>query len=87
VVDATLAAAEVIEKDLPHNAPSQSRSPAQRRVDIGDTDDPFCNEMINLPPQGCLQPVGDMPRYFLVKANCPLPDRRIEFKGALNRLL
>ena len=35
MLDATLAAAEVVEKHIAHDAPTQARPPAQRCVDIG----------------------------------------------------
>src|ERR1700730_1205573 len=86
MLDAPLSAAEVIEKDLPHDAPTQSRPPAQRRIDIGDADDTFRHEVINLARQGRLEAVGDMAWDLLVEANRPFPNRRIEFGGAFDRI-
>ena len=59
------AAAQVIEKNLPHDAPAQPGAPAQRLVDVGDADDVVGNEMIDLPRQRRLQAIGHMPRNFL----------------------
>src|ERR1700686_1262745 len=86
MLDAPLAAAEVVKKDLPHDAPTQARPPTQRSVYVRNADDAFGNKVVHLPPQSGLQTVGNMAGYFLVKANCPLPDRRIERRRALKRV-
>jgi hypothetical protein len=45
-----LAAAEVVEKDLSHDAPTRPRPPAQSGVYVSNADDAFGNEVIYLPP-------------------------------------
>src|SRR6185295_373862 len=41
VLDAALAAAEVVEHHVAHDAPTQARSPAQRGIDVCRADDAF----------------------------------------------
>ncbi len=79
VLDTALTAAEVIEKDLAHDAPAQSRPPAQRGIYIGDADDAFGDQVIHFSRQRGLQAIGDMSRHFLVKADRLFPQRRVEF--------
>src|SRR5258707_53255 len=79
VIDTALTAAEVIEKDLAHDAPAQSRPPAQRGIYIGDADDAFGDKVIHFSRQRGLQPIGNMSRHFLVKTNRLFPQRRVEF--------
>ena len=85
VLDAALAAAEMVEQDLPHDAPAQSRSPGQRLVDIGDADDVLGDEIIDLACQRRLQAIGHMPGHFLAYADGLLAEPRVEFGGALDR--
>src|SRR6185436_15721727 len=87
VLHATLAATEMVEQHLTHDAPSESRSPAKRRVDISDADDTLVHQMVNLSAQSGLQTIGDMPGHFLVQADGPLAQSRIECGGASDRLL
>jgi hypothetical protein len=87
MLNATFAAAEVVEEHLPHDAPTQARPPAQGGIHVGDTDDAVRNKMIYLARQSGLQTVGNMPGNFLVKTNGPFPQRRIKVGGALNRVL
>src|ERR1700731_436233 len=72
MLHAALAAAEMVEEDLAHDAPPQSRSPAERRVDVGDADDALAHQMIHLPGQSSLQPVGNMSGHLLVQADSSL---------------
>src|SRR6267142_2650593 len=87
VLDTSLTAAEVIEKDLSHDAPAQSRPPAQRGIHIGNANDSFGDKMIHFPSQGSLQSICDMPRHFFVKADRPFPKRRVKFRSAPDRVL
>ena len=86
VLDAAGPATEMVEHHVAHDAPAQTRPPGQGGVDVGGADDAFGNEVIDLARQRGLQAVGDMPRHFLVDAHRPLPDRRIKFAGAPDRL-
>src|SRR5467141_1565468 len=87
VLDTSLTAAEVIEKDLSHDAPAQSRPPAQRGIYIGNANDSFGDKMIHFPSQRSLQSICDMPRHFFVKADRPFPKRRVKFRSAPDRVL
>src|SRR5579859_2289989 len=87
MLDAALTAAQVIEKHAAHEAPAQARSPAQCGVRIGGADHAFGNKIVNLPTQGGLQTIGDMPRHLLSHANCPPSDAVVECGDALNGLL
>src|SRR5208283_3749058 len=87
VLDPALTAAEVIEQNLPHDPPPQSRPPAQRRVDVGDADNTFANKVIHLSRQGSLEAIRDMPGHFLVQSYRPFSHSRVEFRDAPNRIL
>jgi len=87
VLHAALSTPEMVEKDLAHDAPPKSRAPAERSVDVRDADDAFADQMIYLAGKGSLQPVGDMTRHLLVKADGFLAQRRIKFRSAPDRLL
>src|SRR5580698_8331906 len=82
VLDTAVAAAEVVEHHVAHNAPAQARAPAQGGVDVGGADDTLRNEVINLARQRSLQAVGDVARHLLVEAHRPLPDRRVKLRRA-----
>ena len=86
MLDTARAAAEVVEHHVAHNAPTQARAPAQGGVDVGGADDAIGNKVINLARQRGLEAVGDVARHFLVEAHRPLPDRRIKFRRASDRL-
>src|SRR5258708_39716603 len=49
VLDAALATAEVVEKHVAHDAPTQTRPPRQCGVDVGRADDAFLDKIVNLP--------------------------------------
>src|SRR6266851_10015557 len=85
--DAALAATEMIEQHLAHDAPAQTGSPAQCGVDIDDADDAVGDEMVDLPRQRGLQTVRYMPRHFLVQADSSLAEARVKFGDALDRIL
>jgi hypothetical protein len=57
---AALAAPQVVEQNLPHDAPPQARPPAQRRVDVGDAEDALADEVIDLAHHGRLQAIGNV---------------------------
>src|SRR5262245_50715187 len=76
VLDAALAAAEMVEHHIAHDAPTQARSPAQRGVHVLSADDAFGDEVIDLPRQGRLQTVGHMPWHLLAQADGLIPRRR-----------
>src|SRR6185295_1637417 len=84
VFDAALAAAEVVEHHIAHDAPTQARPPAQRGVDVCSADDAFGDEVIDLPRQGRLQTVGHMAGHLLAQANGLLPQPCVEIRCALN---
>src|SRR5580692_170180 len=86
MLDAAFTAAQMIEKHAAHEAPTQARSPAQCRVYIGGADDAFGNKIVNLPREGGLQTICDMPRHLLTHSNRPPPDAVVEFGDALNSL-
>ena len=85
--DAALAAAQVIEENLPHDAPAQPRTPAQSLVDIGDADDVVGDEVIDFPRQRRLQAIGDMAGDFLAQTDGLLSEPGVEFRRALDRRL
>src|SRR3954451_2174751 len=87
MLHAALAAAEMVEEDLAHDAPAQARSPGERGVDVSDADDALSHQMIRLASQSSLQAVGDMPWHFLVQADSPLAQSRIKFRGTTDGLL
>src|SRR5277367_1033660 len=64
MLDAASTAAQVIEKEAAHKAPTQARSPAQCGIRIGGADDAFGNKIVNLPTKGGLQTICDMPRHL-----------------------
>src|SRR4029077_20847940 len=82
-----LAATEMVEQNLAHDSPSETGPPAERGIDVGDTDDAFTHQMVDLPGQGGLQPVGNMAGHLLVQADSSLPEACIELDGTLDRLL
>src|ERR1700688_732616 len=84
MLDAALAAAEVIEEDLPHDAPAKPRSPAQRLVDVRDADDVLGDEVIDFARQRRLQAIGDMAGDFLAQPDGLLSEPRVEFRRAQN---
>src|SRR4051812_42558997 len=84
VLDAALAAAEVVEHHVAHDAPTQARPPAQRGVHVCSADDALGDEVIDLPCQGRLQTVGHMAGHFLAQANGLLSEPRVEIRCALN---
>src|SRR5258708_4684323 len=49
MLDAAFTAAQVIEKHVAHEPPTQSGSPAQRSVDIGGADDAFGDKKVDFP--------------------------------------
>jgi hypothetical protein len=57
---AAFAAPQVVEQNLPHDAPAQSRPPAQCRIDIGDAEDTLADEVVNLAHHGRLQAIGNV---------------------------
>ena len=65
MLDAALTAAQMIEKDLPHDAPAQTGSPAERFVHVGDADDILSNEVIDFARQRRLQAIGYVPGHLL----------------------
>jgi hypothetical protein len=67
VLDAALPAAEVVEKHVPHDAPTQAWPPGQCSVRVGSANDAFGNKIVNLPREGGLETIGDMPGQFLVQ--------------------
>ena len=69
---------------MPQRSPGPQR---ERSVDVGDADDALAYQVIHLAGQRSLQPVGDMPGHFLVQADGPLAQSRIEFRSAPDRLL
>src|SRR5580692_13158441 len=86
MLDAAFTAAQVIEKHAAHEAPTQTRSPAQCGIRIGGADDAFGNKIVNLPTKGGLQTIGDMPRHLLAHPYRPPPNAVVEFRDALNGL-
>src|ERR1700733_8656409 len=84
MLDAALAAAEVIEEDLPHDAPAKPRSPAQRLVDVRDADDVLGDEVVDLAGQSRLQAIGDMAGDLFAQAYGLLSEPRVEFRRASN---
>src|ERR1700674_1122243 len=86
MLDAAFTAAQVIEKHVAHEAPTQARSPAQCRIHIGGADDAFGNKIVNFPSKGGLQTIGDMSRHLLAYSNRPPSNALIEFGDALDRL-
>src|SRR5215469_1124089 len=86
VLDAAGAATEVVEHHVAHDAPAQAGTPAQGGVDVSGADDTLGNQVINLTSQGSLQAVSDVAWHFLVEAHRPLPDRRVKFRCAPDRL-
>src|ERR1700730_12943258 len=87
MLDAACTAAQVIEKHVAHEAPTQARSPAQCGIRIGGADDAFSHQIVNFPSKGGLQTIGDMSRHLLAYSNRPPSNALIEFGDALNRLL
>src|ERR1700730_16120512 len=86
MLDAAFTAAQVIEKHVAHEAPTQARSPAQCSIRIGGADDAFGNKIVNLPTEGGLQTIGDMSRHLLAHSNRPPSNGLVEFRDALNGL-
>src|SRR5271154_624595 len=86
MLDATFTAAQVIEKHAAHEAPTQTRSPAQCGIRIGGADNAFGNKIVNLPTKGGLQTIGHMPRHLLTHSNRPPTNGLVEFRDALNGL-
>src|SRR4051812_3775652 len=84
-LDAALAAAEVVEHHVAHDAPTQARAPAQRGVDVRSADDAFGDEVIDLPRQRRLQTIGHMAGHFLAQPDGLLPQACVELGGARNR--
>src|SRR5882672_6182869 len=70
VLHAAFPATEVIEEHVPHEPPTQARSPAQRSVDIGGADDALGHKIVDFPSKGGLQTIGDVPRHLLTDSNC-----------------
>src|SRR5271163_3281032 len=87
MLHAALAATKMVEEDLAHDSPSEPGTPTECRVDVGDADDALAHQMIDLPGQGRLQPVGNMSRHLLVKADSSLAQARVESGGTLDRFL
>src|SRR4051812_36419605 len=87
VLHATLAATEMVEQDLTHDAPSESGSPADCGVDVSDADDALAHQIIHLSGQSGLQTIGDMPGHFFVQADGPLAQGSVELRGAPDGLL
>src|ERR1700719_4548709 len=85
MLDAAFTATQVIEEHVAHEAPTQARSPAQRRVDIGGADDAFGNKIINFPTEGGLQTIGDMTRHFLAHQYPAPATALVEFRDPLDR--
>src|SRR5262252_3531489 len=78
VLDAALAAAEMVEENLAHDSPAQAGAPARGGVDVSDADNAFGNKMIDLPRQSGLEAVGDVARHLLVEADGALAETGIE---------
>jgi len=60
------------------------RSPGPQHIDVGHTNNPFVNQVIDFSRKGCLQAIGNMPGHLLVEANDPLSQTRIEGRCALD---
>ena len=86
VLDSARTAAEMVKHHVAHNAPAQARAPAQRGVDISGAHYALCYEVIDLTRQCGLQAVSNVTGHLLVDAHRPLPDRRVEFRCALDCL-
>src|SRR5258708_1907663 len=67
MLDTARPAAEVIEKNIPHNSPAQPGAPAQCLVHVGNADNAIGHEVIDLSCQCRLQAIGDVPRYLLAE--------------------
>src|ERR1700722_1585167 len=87
MLDAAFTAAQVIEKHVAHEAPTQARSPAQCGVRIGGAHDAFGNKIVNFSRKGGLQTIGYMAWHLLADSNRAPSDSLVEIRDALDRLL
>src|SRR6266403_52444 len=85
MLDAACTAAQVIEKHVAHEAPTQARSPAQGGIHIGGADDAFGDKIVNFSRKGGLQTIGNMSRHLLAYSNRPPSNALIEFRDPLDR--
>ena len=87
MLDASLAAAQMVEKAWSHDSPAQSGPPRNGSIGVADAHHAFRNEMYDFAIQRRLQAVGDMAGHLFVKADRPFSQSAIELGHALNRLL
>src|SRR5580658_766466 len=69
VPDSALATAQMEQHTRPHDSPSQSGSPADRGVGIGNIHNTLMNEIDDLPIHGGLQPIGEVPDHLFADVN------------------
>jgi hypothetical protein len=86
MLDAALPTSQMIEQNLPHDAPTQARPPAECLIHVGNADDILGDKIIDFPCQSRLQAIGHMSGYFFTQPNGLLPQSRVELGDALNGL-
>jgi hypothetical protein len=55
----------MVEHHVAHDAPPQARSPAQRNVDVGGTNDPIGDKVVDFARERSLQAISNMPGDLL----------------------
>ena len=75
MLNAASAATEMVQHHIAHDAPSQTRSPAQSRIDVGRADVPLRHEMVDFPSTAATSGLSksSSPCMRLSCGGCPGP--------------